>query len=258
MDSLGKTVLDADIIIKLSQSVFDKTGKTLLERFLELKGQYYIHQQVYQEVFFPEETKIMLDKLIDEGKILVRNDEHLLELFLILPHRYFLQCLKSCCEIFGSTYYDTYYKYLEDFVGRDRDIFVQELHLIESKIVQELGRGNNLGEIKSAVLAQCYFYAGQERVNYFASEDSRARNSMAMYYTDIHEIRCISLLAVFYLIRREGVSLEDVRTCADNLTIPAFKVDSRNGYVKYDIQEIVEKLYKQEFILLKNGMLRLK
>ena len=97
MIKLGSTVLDTDSIIKTSITLKGEE-ESLLEKLLKLEGVYYIHAHIHKEVRWPQESKKLLDKLIEKGTIMVLSDKDLIELLkenYTMPYRTFLSKFKS-------------------------------------------------------------------------------------------------------------------------------------------------------------------
>lgn len=96
----------------------------------------------------------MLDRFIKENHIKMVDDRGLLELWdkhFHMPVRTFLGNLKECCEMFGTDYYDDYYKQLESLLldGSNIEQFCAKLAAIEEKLKQNSkneGRSTNLGK----------------------------------------------------------------------------------------------------------------
>jgi hypothetical protein len=261
LSKLGISVLDTDFIIKSAVSPSPQQS-TLFERILTLGEKFYIHHQVHEEVEWPQEAADLLDKLIKEHQIKMVDDRDLLELLdkhYPMPARTFLGNLKECCEMFGTDYYEHYYKQLEAllFDGGNIEQFCAKLAAVEEKLKQNCkggGRSTNLGEIKTALLAAIFSLSNIERVTIFMSDDRRARNFIVSRYSEkYHEIKAISVIGAFYILMKNGMPLEEARRYVDALATKEFRLFDNK---KMTGLEIVDGIYANKLILLVNGMLK--
>ena len=89
-----------------------------------------------------------------------------------------------------------HYRALEeaDYTVISREDYLKELERLDI----EVGKKNNLGEIKSFVLLQVLSVMLGEQIYVFCSDDKNARNEA----TNFEDVRCISLVSVFSRLNR--------------------------------------------------------
>ncbi len=205
----------------------------------------------------------MLDRLIKGHQIKMVDDRDLLELLdkhFPIPLRTFLGNLKECCEMFGTDYYEDYYKQLESLLldGSNIEQFCVKLAAVEAKIKQNCksgGYSTNLGEIKTALVAAIFSLSNMERVTIFMSDDRRARNFIVSRYSEkYHEIKAVSVIGAFYILMKNGMPLEEARRYVDALKTKEYKLFDKGE--KMTGLEIVEGIYANKIALLANGMLK--
>lgn len=266
LSKLGISVLDTDLIIKSAVSP-SPHEPTLLEEILTIGEKFYIHCQVREEIEWPQKAADLLDKLIKENRIQMINDRNLLELLdkhYYMPMRTFLTNLRECCEIFGTDYYENYYKQLESLLSDKCNIeqFCAKVSNIEEKIKQDCksdGQSTNLGEIKTALMTAVFSLSNIERVTIFMSDDRRARNFIVSRYSEkYHEIKAVSVIGTFHLMKN-SMSLEEAREYVNALETKEFKlIDKSEKTIKMTGLDIVNGIYENRIVLLTNGILKLK
>lgn len=186
--------LDTDVIIKMSRN-----NSGLLQRIIDIFDKCYLHERVYQEVKWPEETVKLLNKLINANKIVLITDKELFNKLEI--KELFLDSLKQALEIFGIDYSNLYSK-LENYLN-EPDRLIAELEDIDRTIE------DNIGEIRTLQMIILLRDIEKEKINYFISDDRRARNAVVLKYGSTltgQKIYGISLIGAFYLLREEGLS----------------------------------------------------
>ena len=84
------------------------------------------------------------------------------------------QMLKLACDAFSKDYFSEHYRALEDadYATISNEDYLKELQLLDI----EVGKKNNLGEIKSFVLLQVLSVMLGEQIYVFCSDDKNARN----------------------------------------------------------------------------------
>ncbi len=250
-------LLDTDAIIKLSEPVNEEPS--LLEHFLSIKGEYYLHEYIIDEVQWPEYVSSKLLMFINEGKIIKVTDQDLMNMLTnskVLPDkRTFLSILRDCCDLFGVDYYEEEYYQLESFLDDQYDDskFLEEFNQINNRVIQ---RGaDNLGEIKTAFLAAIFYTLDIKEFTYFVSVDKRARNTMVLKYNNhFHSINTISVIACLYYLKHNGLSKSEL---LKYLKLSEHKIyDSSGKLIKLSINKIIDEIYDNRIICLKNGMLK--
>ena len=107
--------LDADVIIKMSLN-----DSELLEYVVDFFDECYLHNQVYQEVEWPEETVDLLDRLINSEDIKLITDRELYK--RLEMKKLFIDSLQQVCNIFGITY-NKLYSDLEKYIENEDRLF---------------------------------------------------------------------------------------------------------------------------------------
>lgn len=237
--------LDADIIIKTTANNSD-----MLDSIIEVFNKCYIHEYVYNEIKWPQNTIIKLDSLIRAKKIKVLNDEQLYK--MIENKSYFLNTLEKACEIFAVDY-NKYYSDLENIDVKND--FIKNLRKHDKLI------SSNLGETKTLQMIILFRDLFDNDINYFLSEDRRARRGMILKFSQTtkgYKIHGISLIGAFYLLKNSGISEQKALEFKNELGIQSNKVyNSKNNMENMDAEIIINKIYNEEFSLLKTGDLKL-
>lgn|GEM_PF-6867215 len=248
-------VLDADIVIKSAVCPSEK-ALTLLEKIVDIPGDFYIHNYVYKEVQWPESTVKLLSRLVDEGKIKLLGDEVLLSLWENTPFpavRKYLDTLQQCCMLFGKeAYYDEHYSSLERYVTED--ISAADFGNQVARVDQELllrarndGKATHLGEIKTAAMIESL---NSDSI-VFVSDDRRARNIIVS-----DKIRALSTIGTFYFLMTHGMFLDDARLYAESLGTKEFKI--QNSEARLTGIQVVDGMHDGTLVLLKNGEIKRK
>ena len=110
----------------------------------------------------------------------------------------YTQMLKLACDAFSKDYFSEHYRALEeaDYAAISREDYLKELERLDI----EVGKKNNLGEIKSFVLLQVLSVMLGEQIYVFCSDDKNARNGAANF----EDVRCISLVSLFSRLKEES------------------------------------------------------
>ena len=152
-------LLDTDFISK-THSVQDDGGNHLIDRVMELpEYEFFCHAQIVTELNrYNADAPIWLSKKIGAQKIKSYTDQEILE---SLSHvrgplacATYTQMLKLACDAFSKDYFSEHYRALEeaDYTAMSREDYLKELERLDI----EVGKKNNLGEIKSFVLLQVH------------------------------------------------------------------------------------------------------
>lgn len=172
-------LLDTDFISK-THSVQDDGGNHLIDRVMELpEYEFFCHAQIVTELNrYNADTPIWLSEKIGAQKIKSYTDQEILEsLSLVrgpLACATYTQMLKLACDAFSRDYFSEHYRALEDadYATISTEDYLKELQLLDI----EVGKKNNLGEIKSFVLLQVLSVMLGEQIYVFCSDDKNARN----------------------------------------------------------------------------------
>ncbi|SKA03512.1 hypothetical protein [Selenihalanaerobacter shriftii] len=244
-DYLKIACLDTDAIIKMSMN-----SSSLLKKLVSIFSKCYLHERVYQEIQWPEETVKKLDELIDTGEIVLLTDKELLEKIEI--KEFYLDSLKQVCNIFGVNYYNKYYYELES-LGVNKD-FLEKVANIDSEL-------DDIGEIKTLHMIVLLRDIESKQINYFISDDRRARNSIVLNYGQAlkeQKLKGISVMGALYLLQKKGLSKNKILEYIEKLPFEETKVyNLKQNLIKLSNLEIVEKLYQGQIKLILDGNLML-
>lgn len=234
--------LDTDVIIKMTHNESE-----LLNLVVDIFDKCYIHDYIYKEVDWPEETVNILNKLIEKDKVNIINDEMLYNNLEI--KRIFLDTLQQVCDIFGIDY-DEIYSDIEQFKSNDKK-FIKELKEADKHIKY------NLGEIRTLLMIILLREIKQDKINYFISDDRRARNAVILKYGKTlteQKIYGISLISSIHLLKIEGYAKARVLKVVENLQTKKNKIYyEKDRMDKMSNKQIINKLYANELSILKNG-----
>ena len=246
-------LLDTDFISK-THSVQDDGGNHLIDRVMELpEYEFFCHAQIVTELNrYNADTPIWLSEKIGAQKIKSYTDQEILEsLSLVrgpLACATYTQMLKLACDAFSKDYFSEHYQALEeaDYAAISREDYLKELERLDI----EVGKKNNLGEIKSFVLLQVLSVMLGEQIYVFCSDDKNARNGA----TNFEDVRCISLVSVFSRLKEESNwTLADAEPYIESLIAfyQDLELSRRGGKVnigKYGSTEV-------DFVTQKEGVL---
>ena len=258
-------LLDTDFLYKTHLARNDSnTLADLVMGFEEYE--YFCHEVVTEELTRREinpNPYPWLNERIAEGRIKLFTDQAILNelqrIYGELATTVYMDLLKNSCEAFNAGFYDKYYGMLEHIESvNDVDGFLAILKRCDECIPYQ----NGVGEKKSLVLLQLLEVLYGNEVYVFCSDDFKARQSIAALF---NPVSCISVLGVFYKLRKLGYDKAVMKEYYDCLTVSLknqtdFKVWSDTGYqrVKVPISKVFDDLYDDKFLMLRNGDLRYK
>lgn len=237
--------MDADIIIKTTTA-----GSDLLDKIVEVFDKCFLHDYVYNEIKWPEETIIKLDNLIEAGKIELVTDEDLFD--DLNNKKFFFETLKQACEIFAIEY-NKIYSHLTE--AKNKDTFLDLIKIADKKVE------GNLGETKTLQMIILFRDLKNEDINYFISDDRRARLGIILRFAQTmrgYKIRGINLMSVFWFLKASGMTKIQAVQYVSNFKSDKSKIyNYDNNMQKLDNKIIIEKLYNDELKLLKIGEFKL-
>ena len=165
--------------------------------------EFFCHAQIVTELNrYNADAPIWLSEKVGAQKIKSYTDQEILEsLSLVrgpLACATYTQMLKLACDAFSRNYFSEHYRALEDadYATISNEDYLKELERLDI----EVGKKNNLGEIKSFVLLQVLSVMLGEQIYVFCSDDKNARNGA----TNFEDVRCISLVSVFSRLKEES------------------------------------------------------
>ena len=160
--------------------------------------EFFCHAQIVTELNrYNADAPIWLSKKIGAQKIKSYTDQEILEsLSLVrgpLACATYTQMLKLACDAFSKDYFSEHYRALEeaDYTAMSREDYLKELERLDI----EVGKKNNLGEIKSFVLLQVLSVMLGEQIYVFCSDDKNARNvvNQGMQEKQSITVRCVDI-----------------------------------------------------------------
>lgn len=193
-------------------------GNSIIKDNMELpEYEFFCHAQIVTELNrYNADAPIWLSEKIGAQKIKSYTDQEILEsLSLVrgpLACATYTQMLKLACDAFSKDYFSEHYRVLEeaDYTVISREDYLKELERLDI----EVGKKNNLGEIKSFVLLQVLSVMLGEQIYVFCSDDKNARNGA----TNFEDVRCISLVSVFSRLKEESnLTLADAEPYIESL-----------------------------------------
>ena len=196
-------ILYADFISKLYFTQNSK-GIPFIEKLFEFDYDFFCHDQIRIEI--ERHCTDAKDWLVrNSNKIKVYTDDEILEMFKMYPLpetvalRYYMNHLKSACEIYKQDYFDSCYGKLQDNLN-SKDDFLNELSAGDVKVSKK----HNLGEVKNTVLMNT-LYLCTKRCSYkFCSDDQSTRaNVMAYAAKNRYDLKCISAFSFFFVAKTE-------------------------------------------------------
>lgn len=261
-------LLDTDFISK-TYSVQDERGNHLIDRVVKLpKYEFFCHAQIVTELNrYNADAPIWLREKIRTQKIKSYTEQGILEnLSLvrgILACATYTQMLKLACDTLSKDYFSEHYLALEevDYATISTEDYLKELERLDI----EVGKKNNLGEIKSFVLLQVLSVMLGEQIYVFCSDDKNARNGAISF----EDVRCISLVSVFLRLKVElNWTIADAKPYIESLvafyqnhhqtTFRVMESSEIRRLQRIPCKQVLYEIFDGKFIELKNGMLRYK
>lgn len=204
MKNVKYALLDTDFISKAHLIRKDDQNK-MIDRIMEMQGyRFYCHDQIRTELarhnigHSPE----WLESRIFDGTVHCTTDEEILDelhqIYSDSAEAMYASMLKNGCEAFRKNYFTDNFKHVQalDYQAITRDVFLQEL----KEDCDEIGEGNNLGELKSYVLYQALCSKLGEQIYVFCSDDGNARKGII----SLGGAKCIGILSAFKRLEVEG------------------------------------------------------
>lgn len=259
-------LLDTDFVSKAYRSCADSTR--LIEKIIDLpEYKFYCHKQIPTELNrrFADADAWLLGKVKD-GSINCYSDADVLNelktCYSESSYWVYSQFLKTACEAYSKDLFANHYKALSAI---SPDEVTQESFLAAlSEGDESVGRGNDLGEIKTAVLLQTLSRLRGENIHVFYSDDQDARKGMIQF----DDVSCRSVLSAFVelkndgkLTKQEAQPLYDAYLATLAPTQKAFTVmeaDPVGRHQKVAFENVFQDIFDDKFHILPIGMLRYK
>jgi len=261
-------MLDADFISKLYCTHIDETNRMIF-RVLDIPDLNFVcHEQTKIEL--SRHNQSAFQWLETNPQITVYSDRDLIQLMINIfgesAYAYYSGMLRRSCNIFSSGFYVQYYSSLDAYLtGSWGNCDLNQFVSVISSCDGVVGTDNNLGEIKLYTMAQILDICGTENLFLFCSDDKKARTILS----NQTNVDCVGAIASFYLAKNYlHMSKEEAQEFFDSWMRfhrntngqQDFRVLSVSGYQmeKINGQDIFDKIYNDEFELMKNGFLHRK
>ena len=259
-------LLDTDFISKLYITKANDADR-LIFRILSIPEFHFICH---------EQTKIELGRhnhwaakwLNENDDVTIYTDRELISRLMNsysdTAYGIYADMLKKSCDIFSSTFFDTYYQYLEQYIENawgsyDLDAFVALIERCDTVI----GEDNNLGEIKLYTTAQILNLLGESQLYVFCSDDRKARYSMSTSAN----VECVSALSAFYLAKKYlHMEKPEAKVYFDSWMAyhrlhnqERFQIYVKGSHQRDKVlgEDIFEMLYNEQLCLMKDGFFQI-
>lgn len=208
------SVFDADACIMMGRPL--ASGYSLLSDVILCFDKSYIHKTVYDEIKIIwnsiNDAKTHLQGLETQGLIEVIDDKWLLGILSdavgkveIIACNYYHQSLndnidkmatkeKDKLKILYSTILSTSYTNISNLLN--------DLASLERTFPSQ----SSIGELKTAILVDILDFAGLEQINFFVSNDTKARR--LLIDSSSGRVNTSSAIGTFILLKKTGVSIE--------------------------------------------------
>jgi hypothetical protein len=198
-------ILDTDFTSKLHTTT-NTEGMPLIEYLLKLPYTFCCHEQIKKELSVHNNAaeKWLRSKIA--ARIITCYTDKDIILFIQSSFRssfasakmFYLSYLRESCEIYSRNFYQTYFGSLETPDDIPIDSFCQKIDCCDKQI----GRQNDLGEIKDTLLLLALRNCTGNKIFNLCSDDKTARRSIIRYHED-DEIRisCISAFGFFFVAK---------------------------------------------------------
>lgn len=203
MVNVRYALLDTDFVSKMHLIRKDEENK-LIDKIMSMPGYiFYCHQQISEEIsrhnvfgapeWFGEKVNKKSIHVYDDKMIL----DELAEIYGKFAVCAYVNMLKTACSAYREEYFEEKFLLVSgiDCFNADKSEFLNRLQTD----CENIGTGQNLGEIKSYVLLQTLNVRLGEQIYVFCSDDRNARNGVI----SIGGARCISVLSSFVRLKNE-------------------------------------------------------
>lgn len=260
-------LLDTDFISKMYVIQKDMANH-LIDRIMELPNyQFFCHSQIRTELSRHNISGSMewLEDKISMRRIICYNDEDILNrleptygtMVLIV----YADLLQEACQAYEEGYFENNFRKLQkiDYSTISKSDFLECLRLD----CDNIGTGQNLGEIKTHILLQTLSIVSGGQIYVFCSDDRNARSGII----NIGGVRCISVLSSFMRLKKEcDFGQEDAKDyvrswlafCKEH-NQTTFKVQEKSKAIcKVPCEQVMREIYEDKFEETYMGDLRYK
>ena len=262
-------LLDTDFISKTYIIRKDDHNK-MIDRIMEMQEyRFYCHEQIRTELKRHNigNSPDWLNARISDGTIHCITDEDIMgELHVIYSdsaEAMYASMLKNGCDAYKKEYFEEKFKRVKDldYTKISEAVFLKEL----KADCDEIGEGNNLGEIKSYVLLQMLSTKLGQQIYIFCSDDKNARSGIV----SLGGARCISVLSAFLRLNKDGnLSREEAEPYIQSY-LEECKKRNQTSFRVHDtskemrmcrvpFEQVIEEMYSGKIEILQNGNLRYK
>lgn len=260
-------LLDTDFISKLFITRIDDSNR-LIHRLLDIESFTFIcHYQT--EIELGRHNHTAADWLSGNPRIKIFKDRDLIQLMTetygMAAYGYYVNMLRRSCDIFSRSFFDSYYKSVEQYSTEFWPRYqLEEFIAIIDNCDANIGTDNNLGEIKLYTMAQILKQLGTTSLYVFCTDDRKARYALSSQ-TDME---CVSALASFYLAKNYlHMPKEEAQQFFNSWMIfhrahgqERFPVYNTSGHQLEKLlgQDIFDMLYNDALFLMKDGLFQKK
>ena len=262
-------ILDTDFISKTHLIRKDDQNK-MIDRIMEMRGyRFYCHEQIKIELQRHSigNSPEWLEAKISDGTVHCTTDEEIIDelhvIYLDSAEAMYASMLKNGCEAYEKGYFEEKFKRIHalDYTSISKDAFLKEL----KADCDEIGKGNNLGELKSYVLLQMLSIKLGQHIYVFCSDDKNARSGIVV----LGGARCISVLSAFMRLNKDGnlsreeaepyiqAYLEELRK-RNQTTFRVYDMSKEMRMCRVPCEQVIEEMYSGKLEVLLNGNLRYK
>lgn len=198
-------ILDTDFTSKLHTTT-NTEGMPLIEYLLKLPYTFCCHEQIQKELSVHNNAAGEWLRSKIAARIITCYTDKDIILFIQSSFQIpftsasmlYLSYLLESCEVYSRNFYQTYFENLETPDDIPIDSFCQKI----SDCDKQIGRQNNLGEIKDTLLMLALRNCTSNKIFNLCSDDKIARRSIIRYHAD-NEIRvsCISAFGFFFVAK---------------------------------------------------------
>ena len=262
-------LLDTDFVSKTHLIRKDESNK-LIDIIMDSSDyKFYCHEQIKIEITRHNigESSEWLNKMISSGRIKCVTDEDILNklytMYFDSAPKMFADMLESGCEAYRRGYFEEHFRRVNaiDYLSISKEEFLNKLR----EDCDDIGPGNNLGELKSYILLQTMTVFLGENVYVFCSDDKNARNGIV----SLGGAKCISVLSVFYKLYKNGVlemeaaqpyieSYLDFCESHDQINFKVYENTKESRLCSVPCEQVFREIYEEKFVLLQNGCLKYK
>lgn len=260
-------LLDTDFISKMHLIRKDDQNK-LIDKIMSMPDYvFYCHKQIGVELarhniagspeWFQKKVADKSINLYDDEMIM----DELFEIYGELATAFYAEMLKTACDAYSRGYFEEKFVGLSqlDYSCIKREDFLKQL---ESDC-DEIGEGQNLGELKSYVLLQALHMKYGEQIYVFCSDDKDARSGVI----NIGGARCISVLSSFIRLKKElGFSREEaepyivsyMKGCLgkNQRTFKVQDTSKEKRMCRIPCEQVFEEIFSGKIEEMKNGNLK--